>query len=30
VRHALNIIGGPSKKEGKRWEKEFAALKTGA
>nr|WP_067298397.1 glutamate--tRNA ligase [Marinobacterium profundum] len=27
VRHALNIIGGPSKKEGKRWEKEFAALK---
>ncbi|MCP8689933.1 glutamate--tRNA ligase [Marinobacterium sedimentorum] len=30
VRHALNIIGGPSKKEAKRWEKEFAALKTGA
>jgi glutamyl-tRNA synthetase len=30
VRHALNVIGGPSKKEGKRWEKEFAALKAGA
>jgi len=30
VRHALNIIGGPSKKEGKRWEKEFAALKADA
>jgi glutamyl-tRNA synthetase len=30
VRHALNIIGGPSKKEGKRWEKEFAALKAEA
>jgi glutamyl-tRNA synthetase len=30
VRHALNVIGGPSKKERKRWEKEFAALKAGA
>ncbi|MGB1238246.1 MAG: glutamate--tRNA ligase [Pseudomonadales bacterium] len=26
VRHALNILGGPSKKEAKRWEKEFRAL----
>ncbi|MFC6672583.1 glutamate--tRNA ligase [Marinobacterium aestuariivivens] len=26
IRHALNLIGGPSKKEGKRWEKEYAAL----
>jgi len=26
VRHALNVVGGPSKKEGKRWEKEYAVL----
>ncbi|NVK43614.1 MAG: glutamate--tRNA ligase [Oceanospirillaceae bacterium] len=30
VRHALNFVGGPSKKEGKRWEKEYAALTNGA
>ncbi len=26
VRHALNILGSPSKKEAKRWDKEFKAL----
>lgn len=26
VRHALNVLGSASKKEGKRWEKEFNAL----
>jgi glutamyl-tRNA synthetase len=26
VRHALNTLGAPSKKENKRWEKEFKAL----
>ncbi|PVZ69602.1 glutamate--tRNA ligase [Pelagibaculum spongiae] len=26
LRHALNVLGGPSKKEGKRWEKEFKVL----
>ncbi|WP_207060926.1 glutamate--tRNA ligase [Motiliproteus sp. SC1-56] len=26
VRHALNLLGGPSKKEAKRWEKEFRGL----
>ncbi|WP_210396219.1 glutamate--tRNA ligase [Motiliproteus sediminis] len=28
VRHALNTLGGASKKEAKRWEKEFKALAT--
>ncbi len=27
LRHALNVVGGPSKKEGKRWEKEFQAIR---
>lgn len=26
LRHAVNLLGGPSKKEAKRWEKEFRAL----
>ena len=26
LRHAVNVLGGPSKKEAKRWEKEFQAL----
>lgn len=26
LRHAVNLLGGPSKKEAKRWEKEFKAL----
>lgn len=26
LRHALNVLGGPSKKEAKRWEKEFREL----
>lgn len=26
VRHALQLFGGPSKKEAKRWEKEFSSL----
>ena len=26
LRHAVNEVGGPSKKEAKRWEKEFAEL----
>ncbi|MFY0676932.1 MAG: glutamate--tRNA ligase [Neptuniibacter sp.] len=26
LRHAVNVLGGPSKKEAKRWEKEFRAL----
>jgi len=26
IRHALNVMGGPSKKEAKRWEKEFRAF----
>lgn len=26
LRHAVNVVGGPSKKETKRWEKEFAEL----
>ncbi len=26
LRHALNVLGGPSKKEAKCWEKEYAAL----
>ncbi|WP_027857075.1 glutamate--tRNA ligase [Marinobacterium jannaschii] len=27
LRHALNVLGGPSKKEAKRWEKEFRAVR---
>ncbi|WP_415887685.1 glutamate--tRNA ligase [Neptuniibacter sp. QD37_6] len=26
LRHAVNVLGGPSKKEAKRWEKEYRAL----
>ncbi|MFT6405220.1 MAG: glutamyl-tRNA synthetase, partial [Marinomonas primoryensis] len=26
MRTAVNVLGGPSKKEAKRWEKEFAEL----
>ncbi|TPE47587.1 glutamate--tRNA ligase [Maribrevibacterium harenarium] len=26
LRHAVSVVGGPSKKEAKRWEKEFAQL----
>lgn len=29
VRHALQVLGGSSKKEGKRWEKEFNSLLAG-
>ncbi len=29
IRHALTQLGGPSKKEGKRWEKEFNQLQNG-
>ncbi|MCW8885046.1 MAG: glutamate--tRNA ligase [Motiliproteus sp.] len=30
VRSALNLLGSPSKKEGKRWDKEFASLQRAA
>ena len=26
LRHAVNVLGGPSKKEAKRWEKEYRGL----
>jgi len=26
LRHAVNVLGGPSKKEAKRWEKEYSSL----
>jgi glutamyl-tRNA synthetase len=26
LRHAVNVLGGPSKKEAKRWEKEYREL----
>ena len=26
LRHAVNTVGGPSKKEAKRWEKEFRVI----
>ena len=26
LRHALNVMGGPSKKEAKRWDKEYRTL----
>ncbi len=29
VRHALNVLGGASKKEAKRWDKEYRALQRG-
>jgi glutamyl-tRNA synthetase len=29
LRHAVNLLGGPSKKEAKRWEKEFRDVVAG-
>ena len=29
IRHALGVVGGPSKKEAKRWDKEYRALERG-